>query len=67
MTEVQDVLGQLMAKGWTMAAIADAISTHRDTVVAWRNGRNQPANVAMVTGALTGLMRRRVPKKRRYS
>ena len=68
MNETQELIEQLMERGWTMAAISDAISTHRDTVVAWRTGRNEPANVVMVVGALRGLLRRsRVPKKRRYS
>ena len=68
MSEVQDVLGELKTKGWTLAAVADAIEVHRETVVSWEAGRHEPTNVKLVVGALRGLLRRsRVPKKRRYS
>ena len=68
MSEVQDVLGELKAKGWTIAAVADAIEVHRETVVSWEAGRHQPTTSKLVVGALRDLLRRaRVPKKRRYS
>ena len=67
MGEVQQVLGQLKAKGWTLAAISDAIEVHRDSVAGWDAGRHSPANAKAVTLLLEGLLRRqRIPKKRRY-
>lgn len=67
MGEVQRVLGELKAKGWTLAAVSDEMGVHRDSVVGWDTGRHSPANTKVVILALEGLLRRqRVPKKRRY-
>lgn len=68
MNEVQDVLGELKGKGWTLAAVADAVEVHRDTVVGWDAGLHNPANPRLVVKELRQLLRRRVvPKKRRYN
>ena len=68
MSEVQDVLADLKFKGWTLAAIADALEVHRETVANWDAGRHPPANPKLIEGALRELLRRRsVPKKRRYN
>ena len=67
MNDVQKVLVELRGKGWTLAAIADEIEVHRETVVSWDAGRHSPANAKVVVLALENLLRRqRVPKKRRY-
>ena len=67
MNDVQGVLGELRAKGWTLAALADELEVHRETVANWHSGRHPPANAKVVILALTSLLRRqRVPKKRRY-
>lgn len=68
MGDVERILGELRAKGWTFAAIADEIEVHRETVVSWGAGRHSPANTKLVVLALEGLLRRqRVPKRRRYN
>jgi len=67
MNDVQGVLGKLRAKGWTLAALADELEVHRETVSNWCAGRHPPANAKVVILALERLLRRqRVPKKRRY-
>ena len=67
MTEVQDVLEELKGKGWTLAAISDAVEVHRDSVVGWDTGRHNPANPRLVVRELRQLLRRRsVPKRKRY-
>ena len=67
MNDVQSVLGELKAKGWTLSAISDEIEVHRDSVANWDSGRHPPANAKVVMLALENLLRRqKVPKKRRY-
>ena len=68
MDDVQRVLGELKAKGWTLAAIADELELHRDSVAGWDAGRHSPANAKVVLLALESLVRRqRVPKRKRYT
>ncbi len=67
MAEIQDLLAQLQAKGWTIAAIADELGMARHSVAGWKSGKHQPANYRVVGVALQQLnIRRRVPKRRRY-
>ncbi len=65
--DVQELLVQLKANGWTLAAIADEMGTHYNTVQKWSAGHRSPANSGAVIQVLEGLLRRRrVPKQRRY-
>ena len=67
MREVQGILGELSANGWTKAAIADEMGVAHFTVERWEKGR-RPANAVGVALALESLLRRRrVPKRRRYT
>jgi IS30 family transposase len=67
MNEVQDVLQQLKENGWTLAAIADEVGVHYNTVQRWDGGTRVPANSRAVVHELERLLtRRRVPKKKRY-
>src|SRR5918996_2693903 len=67
MNEVQDVLQQLKENGWTLAAIADEVGAHYNTVQRWDAGTRVPANSRAVVHELERLLtRRRVPKKKRY-
>jgi hypothetical protein len=66
MTEVQDLISQLRAKGWTVAAIADELSVDYDSVYRWVKGIHAPSNVGAVTRVLRLLLQqKRIPKRRR--
>ena len=67
MSEVQELITQLRAKGWTVAAIADELQVDYDTVARWQKGTRSPSNAAAVRVVLAQLLRRRrIPKQRRY-
>ena len=67
MPEIQELLAQLQAKGWTIAAIADELGMARHSVAGWKAGKHEPANSKVVGAALKQLSsRRRIPKRRRY-
>ncbi len=67
MAEIQELLAQLQAKGWTIAAIADELGMARLSVAGWKAGKHEPANSKVVGAALKQLRsRRRIPKRRRY-
>jgi lambda repressor-like predicted transcriptional regulator len=67
MNEVQDVIRRLKEKGWTLAAIADELGVHYNTVQRWDGGTRVPANTRSVAHELERILaRRRVPKKKRY-
>ena len=67
MNDVQEVLARLKLKGWTMAAIADELDTHYNTVQKWAAGDRFPANAMAVKHELERLLvRRRIPKGKRY-
>jgi hypothetical protein len=67
MNEIQEVLEQLKQNGWTLAAIADELGVHYNTVQRWDAGTRSPANArAVVHESERLLTRRRVPKKKRY-
>jgi ribosome-binding protein aMBF1 (putative translation factor) len=67
MNEVQEVLRRLKENGWTLAAIADEVGAHYNTVQRWDAGTRVPANSRAVVHELERLLtRRRVPKRKRY-
>jgi len=67
-SEVRDILEMLKAKGWTLAAVADAVGVPPNTVRKWHAGMRNPANATIVLEALRRLLvRKRVPKQRRYT
>ncbi|MDO8750672.1 MAG: helix-turn-helix transcriptional regulator [Dehalococcoidia bacterium] len=67
MEEVQQLLRELERNGWTIAAIADEMGVHRETVARWKAGTRSPHNVVGVMVLLERLRKRqRIPKKRRY-
>jgi hypothetical protein len=67
MDDIRDVLQRLKEKGWTLAAIADELGVHYNTVQRWDAGTRVPSNNRAVVHELERLLtRRRVPKKRRY-
>ena len=67
MNEVQELLFRLRAKGWTLAAIADELDTHYNTVQKWAGGQRSPANATAVRHELERLLtRQRIPKGKRY-
>jgi len=68
MNNVQHLIVQLKAKGWTRAAIADEMGLVPRTLERWEQGVHSPANAAGVTLLLERLLkRRRIPKKKRYT
>lgn len=67
-TEVQATIGQLVEKGWTLAAIADELGVTSDTVELWKAGRRHPTNLKAVLLMLDRVSKKkRIPKKRRYA
>jgi hypothetical protein len=68
MTEIQELLTALRAKGWTHAAIADEVEVNQHTVYKWQKGIQTPSNGGAVRQTLQQLLRRkRIPKKKRYT
>ena len=65
LTDVQQEIEELRAKGWTVAAIADAVGVGWLAVNRWRKGTRTPTNVAAVVTLLRQLKRRSVPPRRR--
>jgi transcriptional regulator with XRE-family HTH domain len=67
MNEAQDILRRLKENGWTLAAIADEVGVHYNTVQKWAAGDRTPTNARPVLRELERLMgRRRIPKRKRY-
>ncbi len=67
-SEIQTLIAQLNAKGWTYSAIADELGSDYRTLWQWRTGRFTPANSKAIALALRHLLgRKRIPKKKRYS
>lgn len=65
--DVQEILKELREKGWTLAAIADAIGSPHITVRKWWAG-TYPENAPAVRFLLKSLLaRRRIPKRKRYA
>ena len=68
MNDIQERIGSLRDKGWTLAAIADEMSVPANTVDRWWLGERYPANATCVNAVLGQLMRRRqIPKRRRVA
>lgn len=65
MSDVQDRISALNAKGWTNAAVADEISVTVNTVEKWKAGDTNP-NKATIILLDNLLKRKRIPKQRRY-
>ena len=67
MNDVQELIGQLRGKGWTISAIADEMAVTRNAVDAWRAGTRYPSNALAVKRELQRLFeRKRIPKRKRY-
>lgn len=67
MNDVSVLLEKLLAKGWTISAVADAIEVPRNTVDRWRRGVHQPAHEQAVALLLERLLlRKRIPPRKRY-
>ena len=67
-SEIQTLIAQLNAKGWTYSAIADELGSDYRTLWQWRTGRFTPAHSKAIALALRHLLvRKRIPKKKRYS
>lgn len=68
MNEIQDKIAQLLEKHWTMASIADELEVTPDTVENWRAGRRNATNAKGMLIILDELLlRKRIPKKKRYA
>ncbi len=68
MNEIQAKIAQLQEKGWTLAAIADELGVTSDTVEHWRAGRRNATNAKGMLIILDELLlRKRIPKKKRYA
>jgi transcriptional regulator with XRE-family HTH domain len=67
MNEIQTKLTELQEKGWTLAAIADELEVTVNAVEKWKAGARQPRNSKAVFLLLNQLMKKRVPKKKRYN
>ena len=66
MNDIQTKLSELQDKGWTITALADELGNHVNTLEKWKAGHSQPSNARSVFMALDTLLKRRVPKQRRY-
>jgi lambda repressor-like predicted transcriptional regulator len=67
-TEIQELLAQLRAKGWTYAAIATEMEVEYHTIVKWQRGIHMPRSAGAVRRTLQHLLRRkRIPKQKRYT
>lgn len=65
--EIQSKIGQLVDKGWTLAAIADELGVTSDTVELWKAGKRNPTNAKAVLLMLDKVLgKKRIPKKKRY-
>jgi IS30 family transposase len=66
MEQIQIAIQNLESKGWTVAAIADAMGVRWQTIYRWKRGANSPASEAAVVLLLSTLEgRKEVPKRRR--
>src|SRR5688572_12798314 len=67
MTEIQDLIAELRAKGWTVAAISDELGVDYYTVYKWQKGIHAPSNTVAISRVLRQLLQqRRIPKRKRY-
>ena len=67
MNEIQKRIAELQDKGWTLAALADALEVAHNTVEKWKAGDRQPANAKAIYAMIDDIAgRKRIPKQRRY-
>jgi len=67
MNEVQSRIAELEKKGWTLAAIARELKVSHSVVEKWKAGDRHARLEKLVLDALAQLLiRKRIPKKRRY-
>ena len=66
MNDVQLKLGELKEQGWSLAALADELGMHWNTVNRWDKGTRYPDNPRPVVMALDALTKRKPPPRRRY-
>jgi hypothetical protein len=67
MGEVQKMIDELENRGWTLAAIARELEVSWKTVHRWKDGSRLPHHPKLVALGLERLLlRRRVPKRKRY-
>ena len=64
MDDVQTLLADLKAKGWTNAAIADEIGVTVNAVEKWQAGDRNISRSHLIL--LNQLIKKKPPKKRRY-
>jgi transcriptional regulator with XRE-family HTH domain len=64
MTEVQRLIQELNAKGWTVASIARGVEVSKNTIHRWRSGQRHPENAFGVVLALQQLLDQPVPRRR---
>ena len=65
--DAKEVLARLQAKGWTIAAIADAMGLSRYALDKWKAGERTPSHQVLVVAALKKLeTRKRILKRKRY-
>jgi DNA-binding transcriptional regulator YiaG len=63
MNEVERIIEQLRAKGWSTTAIARGVGVHYDTVRRWRSGGQRPDNENAVMIVLRQMLDRPLPKR----
>ncbi len=62
--DAKEVLARLQAKGWTIAAIADAMGLSRYALDKWKSGERNPSHQVLVVAALKKLeTQKRIPKR----
>lgn len=67
MNDIQGLITQLRAKGWTISAIADALGVSREAADSWRSGKRYPGTAQAVRHELERLLaKKRIPKQKRY-
>jgi transcriptional regulator with XRE-family HTH domain len=64
--EVQRLIEELNAKGWTIASIARGVGVSRNTIHRWRAGQRYPENAFGVALALERLVLDQEVPGRRY-
>ena len=68
MNDIQHRIAELQEMGWTLAALADALGNHVNTVEKWKAGDRYPANSTSVLVAMDRLGEvTLIPRKRRGS
>jgi transcriptional regulator with XRE-family HTH domain len=62
--EVQLLIEDLNAKGWTITSIARGVGVSKNTIHRWRSGQRHPENAFGVVLALQQLLDQPVPQRR---